>query len=395
MNESLHTQDVNAMPPKVILKSSLSLLLAIIIFAAIAPGILMTAPAVATQLGSQWQLSADKIGYLFSAELGAMSFATVPAWYWINRINWQKIAIISAIIFIIGNLLSAFVATYITLLIFRVIASLAGGTLMILCISCAGKTENPSRMYAFWVLGQLALGTLGLLVLPPLFELYGLRIVYFILAAFMVIFFPLIRAFPNVIMEKDQHHHSSTHPRNAFINKAMAIIAILIFYICLSQVWTFIGVFGQNSGLDAEENGQILAIATILGMVGAVIAATVSNRFKTNKLVFLGYGLLMASILLLIGSPTVIRFIVAALLFKFTWTFVLPFIMGAVSQLDTSGRLMNNINLVIGGGMAIGPAIGGYILVNSTQMLTFISFAALCTLCSFALVAYFIKQSTS
>ncbi|MBO0246811.1 MFS transporter, partial [Vibrio sp. Vb0592] len=76
---------------------------------------------------------------------------------------------------------------------------------------------------------------------------------------------------------------------------------ILIFYICLSQVWTFIGVFGQNSGLDAEENGQILAIATILGMVGAVIAATVSNRFKTNKLVFLGYGLLMASILLLIG----------------------------------------------------------------------------------------------
>lgn len=130
-------------------------------------------------------------------------------------------------------------------------------------------------------------------------------------------------------------------------------------------------------------------------MVGAVIAATVSNRFKTNKLVFLGYGLLMASILLLIGSPTVIRFIVAALLFKFTWTFVLPFIMGAVSQLDTSGRLMNNINLVIGGGMAIGPAIGGYILVNSTQMLTFISFAALCTLCSFALVAYFIKQSKS
>lgn len=123
MNESLHTQDVNAMPPKVILKSSLSLLLAIIIFAAIAPGILMTAPAVATQLGSQWQLSADKIGYLFSAELGAMSFATVPAWYWINRINWQKIAIISAIIFIIGNLLSAFAATYITLLIFRVIAS--------------------------------------------------------------------------------------------------------------------------------------------------------------------------------------------------------------------------------------------------------------------------------
>ncbi|QIC17102.1 MFS transporter [Providencia vermicola] len=393
MSESLHTQDVNAPPSTVVLKSSLSLLLAIIIFSAIAPGILMTAPAVAAQLGLQWHLSADKIGYLFSAELGAMSFATIPAWYWINRISWQKIAIISAIIFIIGNLISAFATTYTVLLIIRFIASFAGGTLMILCISSAGKTKNPSRMYAFWVLGQLALGTIGLLVLPPLFELYGLRIVYFILAACMLLSFPLIRAFPNVIMSEEQHQSTPVNLKSTFANKAIAILAVLIFYIFLSQVWTFISVFGQNSGLNAEENGQVLAIATILGMIGAIIAAVISTRFKTSKLVLLGYTLLVISVLLLIASPTVVRFVIAALLFKFTWTFVLPFIMGAVSQLDTSGRLMNNMNLVIGGGMAIGPAIGGYIIANSTNMMPFISFAILCILCSLVLAAYFMVRS--
>ena len=35
-----------------------------------------------------------------------------------------------------------------------------------------------------------------------------------------------------------------------------------------------------------------------------------------------------------------------------TWTFVLPFILARVAGLDNSGRLMNSINLVIGGGMA-------------------------------------------
>lgn len=391
MNQSLHTQDVNVMPNHTILKSSLNLLLAIIIFAAIAPGILMTAPAVAAQLGSQWQLSADKIGYLFSAELGAMSFATIPAWYWINRVSWQKIAIISAIIFILGNLLSAYASTYTTLLIFRVIASLAGGTMMILCISCAGKTENPSRMYAFWVLGQLVLGAIGLIVLPPLFEIYGLRIVYFILAAIMLLSFPLIRAFPNAVMEKRIIQPTEVPHKNTFIKKVMAILAILIFYICLSQVWTFIGIFGQGAGLNAEKNGQILAIATILGIVGATIAALIASKFKTAKLVFIGYGLLIASIILLIDSPAVIRFAIAALLFKFTWTFVLPFIMAATSQLDTSGRLMNNINLVIGGGMAIGPAIGGYILVNSADKTLFIGFALFCSICSIILVAGFLR----
>ncbi|MCQ4010697.1 hypothetical protein FK521_29925, partial [Klebsiella pneumoniae] len=47
---------------------SLRLLAAIVIFAAIAPGILMTAPAVAAQLASEWQLKPGQIGWLFSAE---------------------------------------------------------------------------------------------------------------------------------------------------------------------------------------------------------------------------------------------------------------------------------------------------------------------------------------
>ena len=38
----------------------------------------MTAPAVAAQLASEWQLTPAEIGYLFSAELGAMSLATLP-----------------------------------------------------------------------------------------------------------------------------------------------------------------------------------------------------------------------------------------------------------------------------------------------------------------------------
>jgi ABC-type transport system involved in cytochrome c biogenesis permease subunit len=38
----------------------------------------MTAPAVAAQLASEWQLTPAEIGYLFSAELGAMSLRRCP-----------------------------------------------------------------------------------------------------------------------------------------------------------------------------------------------------------------------------------------------------------------------------------------------------------------------------
>ena len=98
---------------------SLRLLAAIVIFAAIAPGILMTAPAVAAQLASEWQLKPGQIGWLFSAELGAMSLATLPAWWWMSRLDWRRVALTAGVVFLAANLASAVVTQYETLLAAR------------------------------------------------------------------------------------------------------------------------------------------------------------------------------------------------------------------------------------------------------------------------------------
>ncbi|AEF43708.1 major facilitator superfamily MFS_1 [Serratia sp. AS12] len=359
------------------------LLTAIIIFAAIAPGILMTAPAIAAQLAGQWQLTPAQIGHLFSTELGAMSLATLPAWWWISRVNWRRVAALAAAVFIAGNLASALIGDFTLLLGLRFIASMAGGTLMILCITCAGGTANPSRVYAFWVLGQLVLGAVGLLVLPPLFAHFGLMAVYLILAAIMLCCLPLIRAFPAGFHPTHAALRSATSP---WFRKAFAVLAVLSFYISLSAVWTFIGSIAAAAGLSPVNSGQVLAAATLFGIVGAGSAAFISARRRGNGLIWLGYGLLIAGIALLIRDPLLLRFAVAAVLFKFTWTFVLPFILARVAGLDNNGKLMNNINLVIGGGMAIGPTLAGYLIESSGGFDALLIGALGCALLSLLLI---------
>ncbi|BCZ55886.1 MFS transporter [Serratia marcescens] len=360
------------------------LLTAIIVFAAIAPGILMTAPAVAAQLAAQWQLGPAQIGRLFSTELGAMSLATLPAWWWIGRINWRRVAALSALVFIAGNLASALVQDFTLLLPLRFIASLAGGTLMILCITCAAGTANPSRVYAFWVLGQLVLGAVGLLALPPLFAHFGLMAVYLILAAIMLCCLPLIPAFPNgFTAARSARSGAAASPTR----KLCAVLAVLTFYISLSAVWTFIGGIAAGAGLSPAHSGQVLAVATLLGIVGAGAAALIGARFGGGRPIALGYALLLASVALLVGQPLLLRFALAALLFKFTWTFVLPFILARVAGLDNDGKLMNGINLVIGGGMAIGPTLAGY-LIESSGGFNALLFGALgCALLSLLLIS--------
>lgn len=359
------------------------LLTAIIIFAAIAPGILMTAPAIAAQLASQWLLTPAQIGHLFSTELGAMSLATLPAWWWISRVNWRRVAALAAAVFIAGNLASAWVSDFSLLLGLRFAASLAGGTLMILCITCAAGTANPSRVYALWVLGQLVLGVVGLLVLPPLFAHFGLMVVYLILAAIMLCCLPLIGSFPSGFHPRQSAAHSTAAPR---LRKILAVLAVLTFYISLSAVWTFIGSIAAAAGLSPVHSGQVLATATLFGIVGAGAAALISVGRGGNRLIWLGYGLLLAGIVLLIREPLLLRFAVAAVLFKFTWTFVLPFILARVAGLDNNGKLMNNINLVIGGGMAIGPTLAGYLIESSGGFDALLIGALGCSLLSLLLI---------
>ena len=60
-------------PPSPVLAGSRLLIIAVVVLAAITPSLLMTAPAVAAQLASQWHLAPAQIGNLFMAELGAMT----------------------------------------------------------------------------------------------------------------------------------------------------------------------------------------------------------------------------------------------------------------------------------------------------------------------------------
>lgn len=341
----------------------LGLLGAIVLLAAITPAVLMTAPALAAQLAAQWQLTPAQIGDLFSCELGAMSLATLPAYWWLRRIDWRRAALVAALLFVAANLASAFASGYSTLLALRFASALAGGSLMILCMSSAASTANPGRTYGLWVMGQLVVGAVGLAVLPRLFAEHGIAAAYLLLAMLMVLCLPLTRRLPAAASSVQ----AQTAARGDGLRQraALGILAVLTFYVALSAVWTFIGGIASQAGLSAGQSGDILAVATLLGIAGAGCASLVGERFGRTPLLLAGYLMMLGAILLLLGQPQLARFAGAALLFKYTWTFVLPFILASLAALDPSGRLMNTTNLVIGGGLAIGPALAGRLLEAS------------------------------
>ncbi|MCY1210350.1 Major Facilitator Superfamily protein [compost metagenome] len=343
-------------------RQPLALQAAIVVFAAITSAVLLTAPAIATRFAVELGLNPERIGNLFSIELGAMSLATLPSFWWLKRVDCRRAALIAALLFIAGNLASAAAASYLPLAALRFVTALAGGSLMVLCMSCAATLPNPSRAYGFWVLGQLVLGAIGLSLLPRLFEAHGLGVGYLLLASLTLLGLPLVRAFPAAHRAPERRARSGSASR---WKVAAAILGLLGFYVALSAVWTFIGAIGAQAGLSAQASGDILAIATLMGIAGAGCATLIGERLPRTPLLCSGFGLMVAATLLLLDQPQLARFAVAVLLFKFTWTYVLPFILASLVDLDESGRLMSLSNLVIGSGLALGPAMAGRLLGDS------------------------------
>ncbi|WP_321809199.1 MULTISPECIES: MFS transporter [unclassified Burkholderia] len=373
-----------------------STLVALVVFAAITPLLLLVAPAVAGQLATQLGLSASQIGTYFFVELGAFSLATVPSYLWLGRVDARRVAACAIALFGAGNLLTAlWMPGFVTLLALRAVTALGGGSLMVLCMTSAATSENSDRVYGLWVVGQLIAGAIGLFVLPHVFAGFGLRALYVALAVLALLAAPLSRGFPATLGAR---RASARAARGAATNTpqrfvALAIGAVLTFYLAIGSVWTFASRAAAEAGLDPQATGNVLAIASVMGIAGAALASCAGGRLARRTMLATGYALLAASLVALAALPHARGYSAAIFAFKFAWTFVLPFILATVAQIDTSGRLVATLNFVIGAGLAAGPLLAGLLLDAGGTMHALFAAATAVAIASFAALRHIDRRA--
>lgn len=353
-----------------------STLLSLVVFAAITPLLLLVAPAVAAQLGAQAGLSASQIGTYFFVELGAFSCATLPSLLWLGRVDARRVAVVATAVFCAGNFATALLMPgFAGLLALRAITALGGGTLMVLCMTSAATSANRDRVYGLWVVGQLVAGAVGLFLLPMLFADFGLRALYVVLGVLGLCAAPLTRGFDPALgrvarsssgqaggQRANATGVAANAVANAAINAAWVIAGVFVFYMAIGGVWTFASKAAALAGFDAARTGEVLAVASVMGIVGAACASTIGGRVPRLAMLVCGYAILAFALAGLASRPGTAGYCAAVFAFKFAWTFVLPFILAAAAKHDRGGRLIASLNFVIGAGLAAGPLIAGVLL---------------------------------
>lgn len=367
-------------------------LLAVVLFSAIGPLVLLTAPALASRYIAELGLDNRQVGLLFSLELGAMAIATIPTYFWMRRYNWRRIAASAAVLFLIGNLLSALLMnstapSFPLLVALRFLTAFSEASLVLVCLGTAGTLPNAARAFGLWVTGQLVLAAFSLQFMPWLFSHWQVGSFFLLIALFTAVCLPLIRSLPSG--GDTPTESTTTRDTNAALGKiALGMLAIFLFYLSLAGIWTFVGELARTQGISSGDSSSALASASLLGVVGAALASWIGTRGKREWLLALGYLAMASSLIGLLGDVSLLRYLLAACAFKFAWTFALPFLLAAISNYDRQGgKLVVLANLAICGGLAIGPSLAAWLLgeTENFSLLLQVS-AAICVLSFLAIL---------
>lgn len=339
---------------------------ALMLLAGLSSASLACAPALASQLSREFGFDAARVGFFFSAEFAGFVISGLAGQWLMPRFPWRRIAFFSLVGFLAGTILTAFVLHSLTALLFvRALTASCGAMIGVVCMASANEEVNSSRAFGFYIIGQLAVGVAGLAVLPMLFERFGfisylvVVAVLLMLAARMTAWLASGKRMPELASTGAAGRHASDFRR------LLRFPVLLLFYIALGGIWTFVGDLAGRAALDPVLAGKILSAATVAGIVGAGVASLAKPDADTRIPVIVGYFLLVASALTFLDTGQVVAFVLAVVAFKFAWTYVLPFILAIIGELDEDGRIIAEIYLVAGLGLMLGPSIAGQLVSSS------------------------------
>jgi predicted MFS family arabinose efflux permease len=355
----------------------------IAVFSAVLYMVLLIAPVIAGKLVQQFGLAPSEVGLLFSCELGAFSLATVPAYLWLRRVNLNTASYVFTIVAIAGNIVSGFLDNFTLLLAARVITSLAAGSITVIILTLSGKTANPSRAFGVFVVFQLIMGAIILAVFPALFANTGVGAIYWTMAALAACCLPVVRMIDGEVLRREPAAGPGVGGKVPAGKFVLGLAAVLLFYVGLSGVWSFMAQIAGGAGIDLSTASVVLAIATVPGILSSLLATVLGDSPRRRAFLLAGYVGLAGSVALLFGLSGVVQFAAAAMVFKFAWAFILPYLLSSLADLGNGGgHVMNTTNLMIGTGFAIGPALSGVLIEASGGFAGMLTVACACVLVS-------------
>ncbi len=300
---------------------------------------------------------------MYGGACGALLIAFI-----IRRISWKPVARWMLLGLIVMDLLSMPVRDPVLLMLIRFAHGCIGGALVGVGFSVFARTKAPDRTFGILLLVQAGAGGLGVMFLPFLVASFGTPVLFITLIGFSVITLLMLQFLPAYERVSPA---ASALPAAPLLLKPLllALFSVFLFQAANMGLYAFIIGLGKNAGLEIAFISDTLGVANWLGMLGALLVVVLSTRFGIFKPILGGMLVAIIGSWALLHSDVKSIWISANFITGITWNFCIAYLLGMCARFDQTGQ-----TAVWGGfaskmGLASGPMLGSFLLVQNNYAL--------------------------
>lgn len=300
---------------------------------------------------------------MYGGACGALLIAFI-----IRRLSWKPVARWMLLGLIVMDFLSMPVRDPVLLMLIRFAHGCIGGALVGVGFSVFARTKAPDRTFGVLLLVQAGAGGLGVMFLPFLVSAFGTPVLFISLIGFSLITLLMLHFLP--AYEKVSPEVSALPAAPLLLKPLLlALFSVFLFQAANMGLYAFIIGLGKNAGLEIAFISDTLGLANWLGMLGALLVVVLSTRFGIFKPILGGMLIAIFGSWALLHSDVKSIWISANFITGITWNFCIAYLLGMCARFDQTGQ-----TAVWGGfaskmGLASGPMIGSFLLVQNNYAL--------------------------
>ena len=299
-------------------------------------------PSIFLSIKQSFNWSTIDTAYVISALLMSGGIGLLVVNLLVQRLATGAVATLGAALELGGLLTIVFGHGFWTVMAAAAIAGLGSGFVMSCAPRIAKRLPVPERGYATAGVTNTLLAAASFALVSPLADFVGPGAMLWLHVAMICTAAPLV-----VVGLRGQGAESvvdvvRTVPRKtSWSAVCLMIFGHFLFSLALGSYWAYIGPAAQGAGLQAKAAGNIVSAATLISLVGPLLAVWMGVRFgRTVPLTVakLMFGACAAATLIAV-SPA--QYAVAITLTSALIPPIIAFEAGAIVQLDASSRGAN------------------------------------------------------
>lgn len=292
-------------------------------------------PVIMIHMVKGFALSATQAGLLLTLEMVIISISSLISAFLLRTTPTRMMFKWGVLLVVIGQVFTAITDVVALLVIARMVVGVGGGLVLAITNATISASRNPEKMFS----SVFIISGIGMIILLPILTLVGEKFSHTgIFGVFAVLAMTIIPLSTYILASTKLSAKQTVVPSKYRVAPYVTLVAIFLYFCGVGSVWAFSGQIGLQVGLGSGMIGLSLSAATLVGLIGGLLAYRLGTIHGHIKPIIGGWVFHLIAIVVLTATNSSYQFVICLMIVIFVFYFISPYMLGAAAMFGEGGR---------------------------------------------------------